>query len=198
MSKRITEKQDRVYQFVCDFIEEKGYPPTVREIGNLGGLGAPATIKFHLDKLVAAEYISVERGKTRSITVLDRRDRENFVPLLGNVAAGSPILAEELVEDYVPYPTQGRPDEFFALRVRGDSMVNAGILSEDFIVVQKKETCHQGEIVVAIFEDEATVKTLRLKNGKTWLMPENDDYEPIDGDFAHIIGKVVSVVRHYN
>ena len=113
------------------------------------------------------------------------------------MAAGTPILAEECVEDYLTFDTGGRAGEHFALRVRGESMLRAGILPGDLVVVHRQQECRSGEIVVALFEDEATVKTLRRKDGRTWLMPENPDYDPIDGASAQILGKVVAVVRRY-
>ena len=123
--------------------------------------------------------------------------RANQIPVVGNVAAGSPILAEECIEDYLTFDTQGKAGEFFALKVRGESMLNAGILPDDLVVVHRQPEANSGEIVVALFEDEATVKTLRRRDGKVWLMPANDDYEPIDGTHAQIVGKVVAVVRRY-
>ena len=119
------------------------------------------------------------------------------VPIVGTVAAGAPILAQECIEDYLTFDTNGREGEYFALRVRGESMLNAGILPGDLVVVHQQPEAHNGEIVVALLEDEATVKTLRRKDGHTWLMPENPDYEPIDGDGCEILGKVVAVVRRY-
>ena len=123
--------------------------------------------------------------------------RANQIPVVGNVAAGSPILAEECIEDYLTFDTQGKAGECFALKVRGESMLNAGILPDDLVVVHRQPEANSGEIVVALFEDEATVKTLRRRDGKVWLMPANDDYEPIDGTHAQIVGKVVAVVRRY-
>ena len=117
--------------------------------------------------------------------------------MVGNVAAGSPILAEECIDEYITFDTNGKKGEHFALRVRGESMLNAGILPDDLVVVHRQQDAHNGEIVVALFEDEATVKTLRRRDGHTWLMPENDEYEPIDGTYAEIIGKVVAVIRRY-
>ena len=145
-------------------------------------------------------------GKTRAITlpgaalsgVAEEADpHANQVPILGNVAAGSPILAQECIEDYLTFDTQGLSGEHFALKVRGESMLGAGILPGDLVVVHRQSEAHNGEIVVALFEDEATVKTLSRRDGHTWLLPENPDYEPIDGTRAEIIGKVVAVVRRY-
>ena len=120
------------------------------------------------------------------------------VPVVGNVAAGSPILAEECIEDYLTFDTGGRTGEYFALRVRGESMLGAGILPGDLVVVHQQESFINGDIVVALFEDEATVKTLRRKDGHIWLLPENPEFQPINGDCARLLGKVVAVVRQYS
>ena len=116
---------------------------------------------------------------------------------MGNVAAGSPILAQECIEDYLTFDTGGRQNEYFALRVRGESMLKAGILPDDLVVVHRQTNAYNGEIVVAMIEDEATVKRLSRQGGRTWLLPENDDYSPIDGTYAQILGKVAAVVRRY-
>ena len=204
--KALSPKQQQIYEFIIAFQAEHGYPPSVREIGEEVGLKSPSTVHFHLKGLEGAGLITKAEGKTRAITVvgapahpvLEELDpRPDRVPVVGNVAAGSPILAEECIEDYLTFDTAGRPGEYFALRVRGESMLRAGILPGDLVVVHRQQECRSGEIVVALFEDEATVKTLRRKDGKTWLMPENPDYEPIDGTFAQILGKVVAVVRRY-
>ena len=194
----LTPKQQKIYDFIREFSREYGYPPTVREIGDNLGLKSPSTVKFHLDNLRAAGVLQWDGGKTRAITLIEepRRPR-NMVPLVGNVAAGAPILAEECIEDYIPFQTGPTPEDFFALKVRGESMLYAGILPEDLVVVHRQADARNGEIVVALFEDEATVKTLSRKNGEVWLMPENPDYEPIDGTRAQIIGKVVGLIRNY-
>ena len=119
------------------------------------------------------------------------------MPIVGNVAAGSPILAQECIEDYLTFDTQGMSGEHFALRVRGESMLGAGILPGDLVVVHRQQDAYNGEIVVAMIDDEATVKRFSRRNGHIWLLPENDDYEPIDGTYAQILGKVVAVVRQY-
>ena len=201
---KLTAKQQKIYDYIQTFSAEHGYPPSVREIGAAVGLKSPSTVHFHLKGLEEAGVIIKAEGKTRAITVvgapahpvLEELDpRPDRVPVVGNVAAGAPILAEECVEDYLTFDTGGRAGEYFALRVRGESMLRAGILPGDLVVVHRQQECRSGEIVVALFEDEATVKTLRRKDGKTWLMPENPDYEPIDGTFAQILGKVVAVGR---
>ncbi len=198
--KKLSEKQQQIYDFILSFTGEFGYPPSVREIGEAVGLKSPSTVHFHMKGLRAAGLISQAEGKTRAITVNtggETRARRDQVPVVGSVAAGSPILAEECIEDYLTFDTDGTSGEHFALRVRGESMLGAGILPGDLVVVHQQQDARNGEIVVALFEDEATVKTLSRKNGQVWLLPENDDFEPIDGANAQILGKVVAVVRRY-
>ena len=197
---KLTPKQQQIYDYILSFTSQHGYPPSVREIGAAVGLKSPSTVHFHMKGLEEAGVIVKAEGKTRAITipVAEETDpRENQIPILGNVAAGAPILAEECIEDYLTFDTQGMSGEHFALRVRGESMLGAGILPGDLVVVHRQQDAYNGEIVVALFEDEATVKTLSRRGGHTWLLPENPDYDPIDGDHADIIGKVVAVVRRY-
>ena len=204
--KDLTPKQQQIYDYICAFTEAHGYPPSVREIGEAVSLRSPSTVHFHLKGLEEAGKIVKSAGKTRAITLPERAvaeeadPRRNRVPVVGNVAAGSPILAEECVEEYLTFDTEGMEGEHFALRGRGESMLRVGILPGDFVIVHRQESFRNGEIVVALFEDEATVKTLSRKNGETWLLPENDDtetYQPIDGTHATLLGKVVAVVRRY-
>lgn len=202
--KGLTEKQGQIYDYIISFQQDHGYPPSVREIAVHLGLKSPSTVHFHLKGLEAAGLITKAEGKTRAITVAGGfpagqpvEPPRNQVPILGNVAAGAPILAEQYIEDYLTFDTEGRQGEHFALRVRGESMLGAGILPGDCVVVHRQETFRNGDIVVALFEDEATVKTLRRKDGHIWLMPENPDYQPINGDRARLLGKVVAVVRRY-
>ena len=201
--KKLTARQQQIYDYILSFTAENGYPPSVREIGDALDLKSPSTVHFHLKGLEEAGVINKAEGKTRAISVPGRAVAEeldahaNQVPVIGSVAAGSPILAQECIEDYLTFDTEGLEGEHFALRVRGESMLNAGILPDDLVVVHRQQDARSGEIVVALFEDEATVKTLSRQNGKTWLLPENPDYEPIDGTCAQIIGKVVAVVRRY-
>ena len=196
--KQLTAKQQQIYDYIVSFTDEHGYPPSVREIGEYVGLKSPSTVHFHLKGLQSAGLITQAAGKTRAISISNEgQPKKDRVPVVGSVAAGTPILAEECVEDYLTFDTEGLTGEHFALRVRGESMLYAGILPGDLVVVHQQQDARSGEIVVALFEDEATVKTLRRKDGHTWLMPENPDYEPIDGDHAQILGKVVAVVRKY-
>ena len=193
----LSKMQQRIYDFLVSYIQSKGYPPSVREIGEAVGLKSPSTVHFHLKHLEEAGVIEKGAGKGRAITLTAPPVPEDKVPIVGNVAAGSPILAEECIEDYLTFDTGGRSGEYFALRVRGESMLNAGILPGDLVVVRRQETANNGEIVVAMIDDEATVKRLSRKNGHTWLLPENDAYCPIDGTYAQILGKVAAVVRRY-
>lgn len=194
---RKTDMRDRVYETIIRMIDEQGYAPSVREIGEAVGLKSPSTVHFHLKKLEEAGLIEKGACKGRAITVPVQQVPEDRVPLVGSVAAGAPILAQECIEDYITFDTHGKAGEYFALRVRGMSMVNAGILPGDLVVVRRQQTANNGEIVVALLEDEATVKRLSRRNGQIWLLPENDDYSPIDGTYASILGKVTAVVRWY-
>ena len=196
---QLTPKQQQIYDYILTFADEHGYPPSVREIAEAVDLKSPSTVHFHLKGLRAAGLISQAEGKTRAITINSGlvHGRKDQVPVVGNVAAGSPILAEECIEDYLTFDTEGRTGEHFALKVRGESMRNAGILPGDLVVVHQQQSVRNGDIVVALFEDEATVKTYRNKDGHVWLMPEHEDYEPIDGEGCAILGKVVAVVRRY-
>ena len=202
----LTRKQQQIYDYILAFTIENGYPPSVREIAAAVGLKSPSTVHFHMKGLEEAGMIVKAEGKTRAISlphaaigpVAEEEDPHlNQVPIVGSVAAGSPILAQECVEDYLIFDTQGLSGEHFALKVRGESMLNAGILPGDLVVVHRQQEARNGEIVVALFEDEATVKTYQRRDGQVWLLPENPDYEPIDGTYAEIIGRVVAVVRRY-
>ena len=193
----LSQMQQRIYDYIASCIREQGYPPSVREIGEAVGLKSPSTVHFHLKHLEQAGVIEKGAGKGRAIALTEPVATEDRVPIVGNVAAGSPILAQECIEDYLTFDTGGHSGEYFALRVRGESMLNAGILPGDLVVVRRQQTCSNGEIVVAMIEDEATVKRFSLQNGHVWLLPENEAYSPIDGTYAQILGKVAAVVRRY-
>ena len=195
MGKR-TDTQTRIYETITRMIREQGYAPSVREIGEAVGLKSPSTVHFHLKKLEEAGLIEKGAGKGRAIALASHPE-EDRIPILGDVAAGAPILAQECVEDYLTFDTAGRAGEFFALRVRGDSMINAGILPQDLVVVRRQNTAVNGEIVVALLGEEATVKRFSRRSGHIWLLPENEAYAPIDGTEASILGKVTAVVRRY-
>ena len=197
---KLTRKQQQIYDYIISFTQENGYPPSVREIAQAVDLKSPSTVHFHLKGLREAGLISQAEGKTRAISVTDgSHGRKDQVPLLGYVAAGSPILAEENIEEYLTFDTEGLTGEHFALTVRGESMLEAGILPGDLVVVHQQQSVRNGDIVVALFEDEATVKTYRKENGHVWLYPENSDpaYQPIDGEGCAILGKVTAVIRKY-
>ena len=203
---KLTPKQQQIYDYILSFTNQHGYPPSVREIGAAVGLKSPSTVHFHMKGLEEAGVIVKAEGKTRAISlpgasmgpVAEEEDpHANQIPILGNVAAGTPILAQECIEDYLTFDTAGLSGEHFALTVRGESMLNAGILPGDLVVVHSQPTAQHGEIVVALIDDEATVKRLSLKSGQVWLLPENEAYSPIDGTYAQILGKVAAVVRRY-
>ncbi len=197
---KLSPKQQQIYDYILSFSQENGYPPSVREIAQAVDLRSPSTVHFHLKGLREAGLISQAEGKTRAITVTDgTHNRRNQVPLLGSVAAGTPILAEECIEEYLTFDTGGHVGEHFALRVRGESMLEAGILPGDVAVVHQQQQVRNGDIVVALFEDEATVKTYRRENGHVWLYPENSspEYQPIDGEGCRVLGRVVAVIRRY-
>lgn len=204
----LTKKQQQVYDYLVAFTEEHGYPPSVREIGEGLNLKSPSTVHFHLKSLARLGVINRTLGKTRAISIVEKpKGADNLVPfappagqvpVVGNVAAGAPITAEECIEDYLTFDTGGLTGEHFALKVRGESMLNAGILPGDYVIVHQQQNFRNGDIVVALFEDEATVKTYRKKNGHLWLMPENPAYQPIDGEGCALLGKVAAVLRRYD
>lgn len=198
---QLTKMQQKIYDYIAQAIQDQGYPPSVREIGEAVGLKSPSTVHFHLKHLEELGVIGKQAGKGRALTLTEASREsqapENQVPIVGNVAAGSPILAQECIEDYLTFDTGGRDGEYFALRVRGESMLGAGILPDDLVVVHQQPAANNGEIVVALLGDEATVKRLKRQGGQVWLMPENEAYSPIDGREAQILGKVAAVIRRY-
>ena len=190
---RTSDKADKILAFVNQFVQEYGYAPSVREIGAAVGLKSTASVSYHIQALQAKGLLLSpgEKGRKRAIST---QSRPGQIPVVGVVTAGLPILAVENQEGTMAW--DGDPG-CFALRVRGDSMMGAGILSGDKVVVRPQSTAMNGQIVVARIGDEATVKRLQLTGGQVWLMPENDAYEPIDGSEAEIIGLVKAVVREY-
>ena len=194
-----TQMTDRIYAYLREVIPRQGYAPSVREICEAVGLKSPSTVHFHLKRLQERGLIEKGDGKGRALVLTGREEAADprRIPIVGAVAAGAPILAQECVEDYLTFDCGGREGESFALRVRGESMLNAGILPGDLVVVRRQQTAENGEIVVALLGDEATVKRLSRRNGQVWLLPENEAYQPIDGTYAQILGKVVAVVRQY-
>lgn len=189
---RTSNKPQLIMDYVNRFIQENGYSPSVREIGAAVGLRSTASVSYHLQALQDKGLIQAPSAKGRKRALVTGA-RPGQIPVVGVVTAGMPILAVENQEGTLPWSEPG----CFALRVRGDSMINAGILSGDKVVVRPQEYADDGQIVVARIEEEATVKRLRRRNGQVWLMPENDAYEPIDGTYAQIIGIVRGVVREY-
>lgn len=190
----ISDKQRQILNYIIKSVSDNGFPPSVREIGHDVGLKSPSTVHYHLKALQEAGYINRDNGKTRAISLCS--GVESGVPILGSVSAGQPILAVEDAMGYLPYDT-GDFGEYFALQIKGNSMINAGILDGDMVIVKSQNTARNGEIIVALIDDEATCKRLMLENGHAWLLPENEDYEPIDGAYASVLGKVTTVIRTY-
>lgn len=190
---RTSNKAELIVEFVNQFVQENGFAPSVREIGAAVGLRSTASVSYHLQQLKASGQLLSPgiKGSKRSIVTAQRPGQ---IPVVGVVTAGVPILALENQEGTICW--DGDP-KCFALRVRGDSMIGAGILNGDMVVVRPQSTADDGQIVVARIGDEATVKRLKLSQGEVWLMPENDAYAPINGNEAEIIGLVRAVVREY-
>lgn len=185
-------REEQVLNFIREFSAENGYAPSIREICAGVGLRSTASVNYHLKNLQQKGMLTLgEKGRKRAIAAPQRPGQ---IPLIGTVTAGLPILALENREGTISW--DGDPT-CFALRVRGDSMINAGIFSGDVVVVRPQPTADDGQIVVARLEDEATVKRLRRHDGQIWLMPENEAYAPIDGTYAQIVGVVKALVREY-
>jgi repressor LexA len=218
----LTWRQRKVLQVIRDSVQKRGYPPSMREIGEAVGLTSTSSVSYQLSTLQKKGYLHRDVGRPRTVEVrlpghpairpeqgkdgeaealitdgLDIPSQEAaYVPLVGRIAAGIPILAEEQVEDVFPLPRQLVGDgTLFLLKVAGDSMINAAIADGDWVVVRQQEDAENGEIVAAMVEGEATVKTLKRSDGHVWLMPHNPAYTPILGDDATILGKVVAVLR---
>ena len=190
---RSSDKREKIFEYLTEFISEKHYAPSVREICTAIGLSSTASVYYHLQALAQEGKITLDESKKRAIT-LTEPPCKGRIPIVGVVQAGQPILAVENIEGYLPWDGEG---DYFALRVRGDSMIDAGILPGDKLIVRPQPTANDGDIVVALLEDEATVKRLHRQDGHVWLLPENPAYEPIAGDRATLIGRVKGVVREY-
>ena len=193
--KQLSPMRQKILDYISAYTDDNGYPPSVREICQAVGLRSPSTVHSHLKILQDAGLMEKGEGKTRSITLKNHSSGVKKIPILGVVTAGLPILMQEDILGYIPF--EYHVGEYFALRVRGDSMIGAGILEGDAVIVRRQETADNHAIVVAMLEDEATVKRLLLKKGQVWLMPENPAYDPIDGSQASILGLVVAVYREY-
>ena len=198
---KISAKQQEILEYIKDEILHKGYPPAVREICQAVNLKSTSSVHSHLETLEKNGYIRRDPTKPRAIEIMDdtfnlnRREMVN-VPILGNVAAGEPLFAEENIEDYFPIPAEMVPNsEVFMLHVRGESMINVGILDGDNVLVQQQSTAKDGEMVVALVEDSATVKTFYKEDGYIRLQPENDTMDPIIVKECSILGKVFGIMR---
>ena len=210
---KLSKRQMAIYEYICSYTKERGYPPSVREIGAAVGLASPSTVHMHLKVLQERGLIKRDSKKPRTIEVVsdspapntstplaspaqDLSRNEMRLPLVGRVAAGMPILAEQNVEETLTLPTSIVGDSSsFILRVRGDSMINAGIFDGDYIVVKEQHDAHDGEIVVALIDDSATVKTFYREKDKIRLQPENDTMAPIYVDNPTILGRVTALIR---
>ena len=190
---RTSDKAEQILSYVNQFIQENGYAPSVREIGAAVGLRSTASVSYHIQALQNKGLLQSPEAKGRKRSIVTGI-RPGQIPVVGVVTAGVPILAVENQEGTLCW--DGDPS-CFALRVQGDSMINAGILNGDKVVVRPQQTAEDGQIVVAMIDEEATVKRLRRRNGQIWLMPENENYEPIDGTNAQLVGLVKAVVREY-
>lgn len=198
---KITAKQQEILEYIKETILKKGYPPSVREICEAVSLKSTSSVHSHLETLEKNGYIRRDPTKPRTIEIIDdcfnlnRREVVN-VPLIGTVAAGQPILAEENIENYFPIPVEFLPNEqTFMLRVKGESMINVGIFNGDQIIVKQQNSARNGEIVVALVDDSATVKRFFKENGHYRLQPENDTMEPIIVDHVQILGVVIGLIR---
>jgi repressor LexA len=201
----LTPRQTKILLAIKEAMETNGYPPSMREIGEAAGLSSPSSVKYQLEALEAKGWIRRDPSRGRALEVLtpgDERfedikpERTHNVPLVGRIAAGGPILAEQNVEEVFPLPASlvGEGD-LFMLKVVGDSMIDAAICDGDFVVIRSQKDANKGEIVAAMIDGEATVKTFSKKSGQIWLLPANDSYQPIDGNQAEILGVVTAVLR---
>ncbi len=201
MPGKITPKQQEILDYIKEQILEKGFPPSVRDICEAVHLKSTSSVHSHLETLEKNGYIHRDPTKPRAIEILDdsfnfnRREMTN-VPIVGRVAAGEPLLAEQNIENYFPIPVEYMPNEqTFLLRVKGESMIDAGILDGDMVLVEQTNTASNGEIVVALIEDGATVKTFYKEDGVIRLQPQNDAFDPIIVSDVTILGKVIGVFR---
>jgi repressor LexA len=203
----LTPRQLKILEVIQSALDTQGYPPSMREIGIAAGLSSPSSVKYQLEVLEEKGWIRRDPTRGRALEILlpesdevsvdeSSMDQMRAVPLVGRIAAGGPILAEQSIEETFPLPAslvgQG---ELFMLKVVGDSMIDAAICDGDFVVIRAQKTCEKGEIVAAMIDGEATVKTFSRRDGKIWLLPANPNFSPIPGDNAEILGKVTAVLR---
>ena len=206
----LTSRQRKILDYIRDTVERRGYPPTVREIGEAVGLVSPSSVAYQMGVLQKKGYLRKDPNRPRAVDVRPPSEFEfddeeavraarpapAYVPVLGRIAAGGPILAEQSVEGVFPLPREIVGDgTLFLLQVKGDSMLDAAICDGDWVVVRQQPSANNGEIVAAMLDGEATVKTYRFRDGHVWLMPHNPAFEPIAGDEATSLGKVVAVLR---
>jgi len=197
MMKKISAKQQRILDFISEFSLEHGYPPSVREICAEMDLRSPSTVHAHLKKLQEAGYLEGSDHKSRALSPTGGPSMVPRVPILGRVTAGMPILAVEEHIGYVPFEGAVGGGEYYALRIRGESMIGVGIMDGDLVIVRQDLSARNGDIVIALLEDEATCKTLSVMPDGVWLLPENPAYPPIDGTGCQILGVVKAVYREY-
>jgi repressor LexA len=208
----LTQRQQRVLEVIRESIAARGYPPSMREIGERVGLTSSSSVAHQLRTLQEKGFLKRDSNRPRAMQVFAPGETEtpapaevtdvnpmptaSYVPMVGRIAAGGPILAEERIEDVFPLPkTLVGEGTLFLLEVVGDSMIDAAICSGDYVVIRQQPTAENGEIVAAMLDGEATVKTFQRKDGRVWLLPHNDAYDPIDGTHATILGKVTAVLR---
>jgi repressor LexA len=201
----LSARQLTILEFIKSSSDSQGYAPSMREIGDAAGLNSPASVKYQLDILEEKGFIRRDenRGRAMEVVLPDHltgesasTDKTRFIPLVGSIAAGVPITADQQVEETLPLPESlvGKGD-LFMLKVKGESMINAAICDGDYVVIRQQKDANNGEIVAAMIDGEATVKTFSRKSGHIWLLPANDDFAPIDGDNCEILGKVTAVLR---
>ena len=204
-SSELTARQISILDFIKTATESQGYAPSMREIGDAAGLNSPASVKYQLDILEEKGFIRRDenRGRAMEVVLPDHiagesapTDKTRFIPLVGSIAAGVPITADQQVEETLPLPESlvGKGD-LFMLKVKGESMIDAAICDGDYVVVRQQKDAQNGDIVAAMIDGEATVKTFSRKGGHIWLLPANDDFAPIDGDNCEVLGKVTAVLR---
>jgi len=201
----LSARQLSILEFIKSSSDSQGYAPSMREIGDAAGLNSPASVKYQLDILEEKGFIRRDenRGRAMEVVLPDHltgdsasTDKTRFIPLVGSIAAGVPITADQQVEETLPLPESlvGKGD-LFMLKVKGESMIDAAICDGDYVVIRQQKDANNGEIVAAMIDGEATVKTFSRKSGHIWLLPANDDFAPIDGDNCEILGKVTAVLR---